>query len=347
MRSRAASPRSRTIGWCWALALLAAVPAWSAPDHALFLRLARSIVKVEVVMDGGRYFVGTGTVVARERVVTACHVTQRATRIHVLFGGVRRPAVSQRADMAHDLCLLDVPDLEAEPAEVGRSNLLQIGEQVVALGFTGGASLSPAVGTVEGLHRVDGAQVVQSDAGFSSGASGGGMFDERGALVAILLFRMRGPGPQFFAAPVEWFEDWIARTDAYAPVMPLTGAPFWAKETVDLPNFMRANTLEAQARWTDLQAFADLWASEDGASSEAAYWQGFAASRLNLDASAIAAFERAVRLDEKHALAWYRLGQTFLHAGRAADARAVIPHLLAASEPLARRLIHDLPDIPD
>jgi hypothetical protein len=249
--------------------------------------------------------------------------------------------------MAHDLCLLMVPDLEAGPVEVGRSDRLHIGETVVAIGFTGGAGLSPAIGTVEGLHRVDGAQVVQSDAGFSSGASGGGMFDERGTLVAILLFRMRGPGPQFFAVPVEWFGDWIARTDAYESIVPLSGAPFWARQAEALPNFMRANTLEAEARWADLKAFADRWAADDATNPDAAFWQGFAASRLNRDDTAIAAFERAVQLDRRHARAWYHLGRTFLHAGRAADARAVVPALLAASEPLARRLIDAIPDLPD
>jgi serine protease Do len=335
------------MAWCWAIALFVAVPAAAAPDHAFVLQLARSIVKVEVAIEGGRFYLGTGTVVARERVVTACHVTQRAVRIHVLYGGLRLPVARQRADMAHDLCLLMVPDLEAGPVEVGRSDRLHIGETVVAIGFTGGAGLSPAIGTVEGLHRVDGAQVVQSDAGFSSGASGGGMFDERGTLVAILLFRMRGPGPQFFAVPVEWFGDWIARTDAYESIVPLSGAPFWARQAEALPNFMRANTLEAEARWADLKAFADRWAADDATNPDAAFWQGFAASRLNRDDTAIAAFERAVQLDRRHARAWYHLGRTFLHAGRAADARAVVPALLAASEPLARRLIDAIPDLPD
>lgn len=347
MPSRPAQPSAPWVAWWWWLALCVASPAWAAPDHAFVLRLARSIVKVEVVIDSGRLYLGTGTVVARERVVTACHVTQRAARIHVLYGGLRLPVLRQRADMAHDLCLLMVPDLEAGPVQVGRSDRLHIGDPVVAIGFTGGAGLSPAIGTVEGLHRVDGAHVVQSDAGFSSGASGGGMFDDSGALVAILLFRMRGPGPQFFAVPVEWFGDWIARTDSYESVGPLPGAPFWAKQTDELPSFMRANTLEAEARWSDLQAFADRWAEAEAMNPDAAYWQGFAASRLHRDDFAIAAFERAVRLDRRHALAWYHLGRTFLHAGRAADARAVVPALLAASEPLARRLISALPELPD
>jgi hypothetical protein len=329
------------------MALFAAGPAWAAPDRAAVLQLARSIVKVEVAGDGGRIHLGTGTVVAQERVVTACHVTRRASRIHVLHGGLRLPVTLQRADMDHDLCLLVVPDLEALPAALGHGDPLRIGDPVVALGFTGGAGLSPAFGTIAGLHHIDGARVVQSDAAFTSGASGGGMFDERGSLVAILLFRMRGPGPQFFAVPVEWFDERIASPEPYRAIEPLAGAPFWARPLDDLPGFMHAITLEAEARWTDLQAYADRWAASDPASADAAYWQGFAAFRSGRDDTAIEAFERAARLDRRHALAWYDLGRTYLHAGRPADARAVVPALLSASEPLARRLIDALPELPD
>jgi serine protease Do len=243
------------------LLLVAASPARSAVDPAFALTLARGIVKVEVSLDEGQRFVGTGTVVAPERVVTACHVTMKAQRIHVSHGGVRRLVSGQRADMEHDLCLLAVPGLEAGAVALGRAGRLVVGEAVVALGFTGGNVLSPAFGAVENLHRLDGANVVQCDARFTSGASGGGLFDESGALVGILMFRLRGSGPQFFAVPVEWFEAWIGRSEAYGPVEPLAGVPFWARPADALPRFMQAGTLEAESRWTTSSA----WPSSGGA----------------------------------------------------------------------------------
>ncbi len=316
-------------------------------DRAMALGLASGIVKIEVSRADGRQSVGTGTVVARERVVTACHVVQQAERIHVLHGGVRRLVSRERADMDHDLCLLGVPGLEAPPLPIGRAAELVVGATVLAMGFTGGVALSPALGAVENLHRMDGAPVVQCDAGFSSGASGGALFDEHGMLVGILLFRQRGPGPQFFAVPVEWFERWIGLDEAYGPVGPVEGVPFWARPAQSLPRFMQAMNLAAENRWDDLDRFASLWRNADSKDAEGAYWQGVAADHLQRDDVAVAAYRDAVSLDTRHASSWYRLGRAFLRIGRADEARAILPALLGASEPLARRLIQNLPELPD
>jgi serine protease Do len=325
----------------------AAAPARSTVDPALALSLARGIVRVEVSQEAGRRFVGTGTVVATERVVTACHVTMKAERIHVLQGGVRRLVSAQLPDMEHDLCLLAVPGLTAGAVPLGRAGRLVVGETVLAMGFSGGVVLSPAFGAVENLHRLDGATVVQCDARFTSGASGGGLFNEAGALVGILMFRLRGPGPQYFAVPVEWFEARIDRSEAYGPVAPVAGVPFWARPAEALPRFMQAHTLEAEGRWDDLERFALVWSRADADDAEAAYWRGVAEDHLAHDTAAIDAYREAVSLDARHAASWYRLGRVYLRGGRAAEARAVLPGLLRASEPLARRLIRELPELPD
>lgn len=249
--------------------------------------------------------------------------------------------------MEHDLCLLAVPGLEAGAVPLGRAGRLVVGEAVVAMGFTGGNVLSSAFGAVENLHRLDGANVVQCDAKFTSGASGGGLFNEAGALVGILMFRLRGSGPQFFAVPVEWFEAWIGVGEAYDPVAPVAGVPFWARPAQALPRFMQAGTLEAESRWGELERLALFWAQADAHDPEAAYWRGVAEDHLSHDAAAIDAYREAVRLDAHHAASWYRLGLLYLRSGRTSEARAVVPGLLRASEPLARRLIRELPELPD
>lgn len=184
------------IALCAGLAAFAPATLGATDAAAIFL-LARSVVKVEAVDAGGRYFLGTGIIVRRDRVVTACHVTRPARRITVLYGGLRHPVARQRADAVHDVCVLDVPALDAVPVPVGRSGSLSVGDAVIAVGFTGGGGLTPATGVVEGLFCHDGAKVILTDAGFSSGASGGGLFDADGRLVGLLMFRMRAPGAQF------------------------------------------------------------------------------------------------------------------------------------------------------
>ncbi len=320
----------------------------AAADGSTVLALSRGMVKVEVVSDVGVFFVGTGTVVAEELVVTACHVTRSARRIDVLHGGLRHRAISQRSDTEHDLCVLRVPGLDAQALLVGHSASLEVGQEVLAIGFTGGAGLAPSSGTIERLYALDGGWVVQSDAAFSSGASGGGLFDSDGSLVAILLFRMRGPGPQFFAVPVEWLSLAIDRGRLFEPVAPLSGAgPFWQRPLDVLPNFMRANALAAEQRWDDLYRLTEQWHQADMHDPEALYVRGLCENRRARDDAALASFLEATAVDRKHARAWFELGLIYLRLGRIPEARSVIPALLAASRVLGHRLIDVMPEQPE
>ena len=79
------------------------------------------------------------------------------------------------------------------------------GETVFALGFEGGRALQARGGIVRALHAYDGARVIESTTAFTSGASGGALFDAEGQLVAILTYRLRGDRHSYFSVPIEWF----------------------------------------------------------------------------------------------------------------------------------------------
>ena len=98
---------------CWCTA------AHAAPfDQAYWIAVASAIVKVEVVRPGG-YSVGTGVVVAPGKVATACHVLRGGQQVAVLHAGMRRNALTRSTPSAdHDVCVLQVPQLEARPADV-------------------------------------------------------------------------------------------------------------------------------------------------------------------------------------------------------------------------------------
>jgi hypothetical protein len=95
---------------------------------------------------------------------------------------------------------------------------------------------------VQALHEVDGARVIESTAAFNSGASGGGLFDEQGALVGLLAFRMRNSISSYYALPLGWVRDAIPRDDEWAGVKPLEGPPpFWQAGEAQLPASMRVS----------------------------------------------------------------------------------------------------------
>ena len=146
-------------------------------DHAYWIAVSAAVVKVEVVRANGNYSLGTGVVVGRGKVVTACHVLRGGARVAVLYAGVRHSAVARNTSAEHDVCLLQVPLLEAPPALLRPTSQLAIGEDVGAIGFSAGAGVHYAHGAVDRLHRYDEGMVVQGSAAFNSGASGGGLFD--------------------------------------------------------------------------------------------------------------------------------------------------------------------------
>jgi serine protease Do len=223
--------------------MAAASFAWAEDlSRAQMMTLARSVLKVEVVKEDGGYSLGTGVSIAPGKFVTNCHVTHDAEKITVVQGGRRGPAVSELSDQEYDLCVLDVPTLnDIEPVPVASARELKIGQAVTAIGFTGGMEKNLRSGVVSGLHQLNGSNVIQTTTAFTSGASGGALFDSGGHLVGILTFRLRGSNAYYFSAPVEWIAPRVANAMSYGKIAPLRGRnAFWAKPLEALPYFMQA-----------------------------------------------------------------------------------------------------------
>lgn len=235
------------------------------------IQLTRSIVKIEARTASG-YALGTGVVIGPHKVVASCHVTRDATRIDALHAGLRLKATAQAADLRHDLCLLEVPELDAPAAPLGQSRRLQDGQPLLALGFSGGLGLSTSRGKVIALHALDGARVIRSSTGFISGASGGGLFDEAGHLVGVLTFRLRGADRHYFSVPAEWLDPLLSGRIAAAPIAPLAGRTFWEGPSkgatpggdvlAGMPHFLRATVYELEQRWAELGVEARAWLAD-------------------------------------------------------------------------------------
>lgn len=260
----------------WVASTLAAIPAQaSTADPAALVRVAGSVLRVEAPTPGGTLAVGSAVTVAPERVVTNCHVTREARTVYVIRGGVRWEAEQQASDVERDLCLLHVPGLVSPAVPMGSAERLVVGQPVAALGFTGGAMLQRSLGDVLALHRHDGASVIQSSTWFSSGASGGGLFDGQGALVGVLTFRLRGGAAHWFAAPVEWVHQMLDEPQRMqaAPVKPLDTAltPYWQRPSGLQPRFLRAAVMQRDQAWTDLMQLSREWL--DNESNDAEPWR--------------------------------------------------------------------------
>ena len=233
-----------------ALMLLVALPAagQATVERSRLVGLSASVVKIEARRAQGGYSLGSGVAVAPNKVVTNCHVTRdcggRAGAARRCALGCRSPGQSART----------------RPVRAARASLARRsrgagrqpgpctpGDPVAALGYTGGAGLQVSDGDVIALHRHAGASVIQSSNWFTSGASGGGLFDQRLRLVGVLTFRLRGGATHYFAAPAEWLAPLLADGAPFRPLAPLgdAPAPYWqetASPATVVPAGRRAGT---------------------------------------------------------------------------------------------------------
>jgi len=267
------------------LAVLAVTSSWADIDRAVLIGLSASVLKIEALQEQGSLSLGSGVVIAPEKIITNCHVTRDALKVNVLRGGARWLAEVQRSDIDHDLCLLRVPGLQGRAVALGRSDKLKPGQTVTALGYTGGLGLQNSAGEVLALHRFHGSHVIRSSNWFSSGASGGGLFDEDLRLVGILTFRLRGGEAHYFAAPAEWL---LPLLDTPGPVVPngdmadrSQQLAYWQRPFAKQPRFLKAARLQRDDQWRELQSLALEWARDDASDPEPWVLMGMALSRMD------------------------------------------------------------------
>jgi serine protease Do len=328
------------------LLIIALVPtlATAQLDRSRFIALSGALVKVEAANEDGRMQLGTGVAMGADRIVTNCHVTQRAARIHVARGGLRWRVAVQRADVERDVCVLNAPGMDAQPVAIGSTRTLKLRQPVAALGFEGGLGMQYREGTVLALHRFDGGNVVQSSTAFTSGASGGGLFDAEGKLIGLLTFRLRGADGNYFAVPVEWLGTTAAQGERdFAAVTPIADRkPFWQRTSRELPFFMQANSLEVDRKWVELLSLTERWSNADKRSPEPWFARGQAYVGLARHDAALKAFEAALGLEPENAAALLGLGMIYAREGQMDRARDVEAKLRKMNAELARQLATEI-----
>jgi serine protease Do len=317
-------------------------------DRSVFIRLASSLVKIEALSADGTLSLGTGVTIAPGRVATNCHVTRNAATITMLRGGLRWRVAGQLADVTHDICLLHAPRLDAIPAPLGKVTALKLGQHVGAIGFEGGVGIQFRPGRITALHRHDGSSVLRTSTPFTSGASGGGLFDAAGQLVGLLTFRQRGTDGSYFSVPIDWLSAGIGDNTHYVPIAPLDPKlkAFWQHSVDALPYFMQANSLAVDQKWVPLLQLTNRWGSADKASLEPWIAQGSAYDGLARPEEAIRAFEEALKRDPDSSEAWFGLGRIYAKQGNEQRFRLVQQNLQRLNPDLAAELAKEKPSVP-
>ncbi|HEX9505737.1 MAG TPA: trypsin-like peptidase domain-containing protein [Acidimicrobiia bacterium] len=154
---------------------------------------------VAIVDDGGPDSggaAGTGFVISNDGViVTNNHVVEGAGKIQAVFSdGTSKRATVLGKNAASDLAVVKVDGTGLPTIQLGDSNQVQVGDDVVAIGnalaLQGGLTVTR--GIVSGLHRQVATNtresledVIQTDAAINPGNSGGPLVDAQGRVIGI------------------------------------------------------------------------------------------------------------------------------------------------------------------
>jgi S1-C subfamily serine protease len=139
---------------------------------------------------------GSGFVIDKAgHIVTNFHVVQGASKVEVSFSNNERlPATIVGRDPSTDVAVLEVKahSRAFTPLALGNSDLVEVGDSVVAIGNPLGEDRSITSGIVSALQRQivapNGApidHVIQTDAALNHGNSGGPLLNARGQVVGV------------------------------------------------------------------------------------------------------------------------------------------------------------------
>jgi len=136
---------------------------------------------------------GSGFVISKEGLIlTNNHVVEKATEIKVkLQTGQEYDAKIVGKDLKTDLALIQVsPDKDfPEPAALGNSDAIRVGDWVMAVGHPFGLGHTVTTGIISAKSRVLGAgpydNFLQTDAAINPGNSGGPLFNMKGQVIGI------------------------------------------------------------------------------------------------------------------------------------------------------------------
>lgn len=189
-----------------------AVAAAALSPAEVYALVAPSVWRVVTYdVDGLPLSQGSAVVVGPEALATNCHVLAKAKRVVVRHEKTTFDARLDLWDTARDLCQLRAPGLPAAPVRIAPTATVVVGENVYAIGTPRGLELTMSAGLVSSLRKNGNGQVVlvQTSASISGGSSGGGLFDDSGALVGLTTIgSVTGDAQNLnFAIPADWIVD--------------------------------------------------------------------------------------------------------------------------------------------
>jgi S1-C subfamily serine protease len=197
--------------------------------HDVYVRNAPGVVQVTATTQRA---LGSGFVLDKAgHIVTNYRVVHGASRVEVSFSDQERlPARIVGRDPSTDLAVLQVrvSSRALTPLRLGNSDLVRVGDSVVAIGNPLGEDRSITSGIVSAIERriyaPNGAPIdhgIRTDAALDHGSSGGPLLNARGQVIGVTSQIQTGGDGNIgigFAIPVDTVESVVAQLIANGKV---------------------------------------------------------------------------------------------------------------------------------
>lgn len=285
-----------------------ATSALAVPTDAMLDKMTKHVVKVHVAFADGSNGTGSGVVIAKDRIVTNCHVVANASNISVSVGDQTYTANAITPDWYHDVCLVTVDGLDAPIAKIGVSKNLAYEQSVFAIGYPKlSTEPSRTLGSVKELLAMDDSVVVRASSTFKRGQSGGGLFDDAGNLVGVITLKSPGKQVYYYHMPVEWVQ---ALLDQPEQVINAKAAPaFWATKSNEWPFFMQVVHPYLTGNWTVLLSVAKNWVAQEPNNNEALFYLAAAEYAIDDRHRAEMHLKKVMTINPQHSQAKYQLAR--------------------------------------
>lgn len=296
------------------------------PAEGLIQDLNSRVLRVQVGLKNGQYGLGSGVVVAENQVVTNCHVVANASSISVMSGGAAYHAVGVKPDWEHDVCMLQMEDLPLAPVTMKSSRELKYEQPVFTIGYPSFVAVPVSTsGVVKGLFTMDDSVIVRATSTFRQGASGGGLFDDTGALVGLITLKSPGKNAYYYYMSVDWIQALISKPAG--PIVVKSELPFWGKPAAEWPYFMKVVFPYLHKDWKGLKEIAEQWAAQEPQNTEAWFYLAAAEYETQDLMTAEQHLHRVISMNDQHSQAFYYLGMIAEASGKHGEAMASVDAL--------------------
>jgi S1-C subfamily serine protease len=114
-------------------------------------------------------------------------------------------------DVEKDIAALQLRISDAQPLETDTSEMLKVGDRVVAIGAPLGLESTVSDGIVSGLRNRQGLHIIQTTASISPGSSGGPLLSEYGKVIGIATASVESGQALNFAVSITYVTELMNR----------------------------------------------------------------------------------------------------------------------------------------